>query len=323
LPFVHSVVTLAVREAEASISAELVSRDKENDMHTPNSPSGMTIPCGFVVALALALGAAWFGSSAVSANGDGTHGFRLGGTAQHAYDPENPANDVIKIDTTSPDPDCNPMLAQDCLFGTVSRTLNTRIAFLDNMVEFKAYFKAPRGCGGGSPRIQLAIDLNGDGMSDGNAFGHFGPLPFGGGCPPPGVWHYEDLTDLAPRWDVSQLIGIGELILPPNTNPQMIPWDLMEMLVSTFPNHKVCSGALVDDSGWTPTAEGVAYYDLLSLGRATWVDRADTAGRGFARGCVAPDHDDDKHDGDCDKDHDNDHEDHDYDHKRRELWGND
>ncbi len=93
------------------------------------------------------------------------------------------------------------------------------------------------------------------------------------------------------------------------------------VLTTLFPNHKVCSGALVDDSGWMPVAEGVAYYDLISLGRATWHAHTDTAGRGFAKGCAAADHPDDDHDGDCDRDHDVDDDDHEYDRKRRERWG--
>jgi hypothetical protein len=275
----------------------------------------------------VALGIAFVlgGAAIVGANGSGgftsNDGFLLGGTAVHAVDPENPANDVIKIDTTSPAPECTPALAQNCLFGTVSRTLNTKIALLDNEIEMKAYFQMPRlGCGGGSPRIQLAIDLNGDGVSDGNAFGNYGPLAFGGGCPPPGVWQYQDLTDLAPRWDVTQLAGPGELVLPIGQNAFTVPWDVMELAITTaFPNHKVCSGALVDDSGWFPAAEGVAYYDLVSLGR-TWEDRRDTAGLGFAVGCGKPDTDDDHVDGDCDRDHDYDHDDHDYDRRRRDRW---
>lgn len=216
-------------------------------------------------------------------------GFLLLGTAQRAQDPENPANDVIRIDTTSPAPECNPALALNCRFGTVSRTLNVEIAKLDNMVELKAYFQPPRvGCGGGSPRVQLAIDLDGDGRSNGNAHGNYGPGPFGAGCPPPGVWHYEDLTDTSPRWDVTQLVGPGELVLPPGQNPFLVPWPLLEALVSAFADHQVCTGALVDDSGWFPPAEGVAFYDIVSLGNATWANRRDTADRGFARGCRRP-----------------------------------
>jgi len=60
---------------------------------------------------------------------------------------------------------------------------------------------------------------------------------------------------------------------------------------------------LVDDSGWTPEAEGIAHYDILSLGRGTWEDWSDSAGRGFAKGCTAPDHGDDDHVGDANHDH--------------------
>jgi hypothetical protein len=257
-------------------------------------------------------------------DGDDGGGFLLGGAAQHAQDPENPANDVIKIDTTSPAPECNPALAQNCIFGTVSRTLNIKIGQLDNMLEFKAYFQSPRvGCGGGSPRIQLAIDLDGDGVSNGNAHGNFGPLPFGGGCQPPNTWDYQDLTDAAPRWDVTQLIAPGELVLPPGTNSNLVPWPLLEMLVSTFSDHLVCSAALVDDSGWFPPAEGPAYYDLFSAGRATWVDQSDTAGRGFAMGCGQSAGDDEELEGDHDHDHDVDDDDIQFDQHRREQWGDD
>jgi hypothetical protein len=258
------------------------------------------------VLLALAVG----GATTAGAGGDdddrGDDGFKLGGTAKHAQDPENSANDVIKIDTTSPDATCNPSVVDGCNSGTVSRKLNARIHKLDNMVELKAYFQN-RGCGGGSPRVQLAIDLNGDGQSDGNAHGNFGPAPFGGGCPPQGVWDYQDLTDTAPRWDVTQLTGPGEIVLPGGQNPFLVPWDLLEQLVSGFADHRVCTGALVDDSGWSPGAEGVAFYDIISLGRGTWEDRDDTAGRGFAGRCGRPDKDDDDHDdGDRDDDDDDD-----------------
>jgi len=93
-------------------------------------------------------------------------GFLLGGTAQHARDPENPANEVIRISTLDAP-----------LFGTVSRTLNVKIATLDNQLEFKAYFVPPKTCVGGSPRMQLAIDLNGDGVRMATPLGTSGPSP--------------------------------------------------------------------------------------------------------------------------------------------------
>jgi len=223
----------------------------------------------------------------------GEKGFLLGGTAQNAQDPENPANDVIMINTLAPP-----------YYGTVSRVLGVQIAALDNMLEFKSYFQN-RSCGGGSPRIQLAIDLNGDGVPDGNAFGYTAP-PFAG-CPP-NRWQYDDLTDELPRWDVTQLaassLGFpspGAICTDPRfstipglcpfqTNSGYIPWIVFKtVLTSLFPNHRVCKGALVDDSGWMPAAAGVAYYDIISLGRATWEDHEDSVGRGFAKGCGMPD----------------------------------
>lgn len=257
-----------------------------------------------------------------SSNDDGGGKFLLGGTAQLAQDPENAANDVILINTTA-----GFISFTNYAFGTVSRKLNVKIDKLDNMVEHKAFFVAPKTCFGGSPRIQLAIDLDGDGQSNGNAFGNFGPLPFGGGCALGSIWDYQDLTDLAPRWDVSQLTGVGEIPtpLPGSVNPMLVPWNLLEMLVGAFPNHLVCTGSLVDDTFLPPgpnTMSGIAYYDLFSMGRATWVDRSDIAGRGFAMGCGRPDHDDDDHDGDHDRDHDRDEDDDKYDNDRREREKN-
>ena len=83
----------------------------------------------------------------------------------------------------------------------MSRTLNAKLADLDNVLEFKSYFEN-RSCEGGSPRIQLAIDLNGDGIADGNAFGDTAP-PFHLNSAPNG-WQYGDVTGELPRWDVSR-----------------------------------------------------------------------------------------------------------------------
>jgi hypothetical protein len=221
---------------------------------------------------------------------------------------------------------------QPPLYGTVSRTLNVKIAQLENMLEFKSYFQA-RSCGGGSPRIQLAIDLDGDGISDGNAFGYTAP-PFAG-CPP-NRWQYDDLTDELPRWDLWQLAAGGfpalncsdpaiALVLGPlcpvTTHSGYMPWAVFEALLTAyFPAHRVCSGALVDDSPWFTPAAGVAYYDVISIGRATWEDHEDSIGRGFAHGCGRPPHDDREEDGDKDHDHDRTHHDDEFDGKRHERW---
>lgn len=249
----------------------------------------------------------WALPTHAKADGGCDGGFLLGGTAQHAVDPENPANEVIRISTLDPP-----------LFGTVSRALNVKIATLDNQLELKAYFETVplKTCVGGSPRMQLAIDLNGDGVSDGNAFGYVGSMPFGSGCPS-GVWFYTDLTDLVARWDITQLIGPGEIVLPPLQNPFTVPWDLMESLITTqFPFHRVCSGQLTDDTFGIPGMSGIAYYDLISIGNETWNEWEDTAGRGFAR-CARVDPDDDDDDDDDDRDGDEDDDDREFEENRR------
>jgi hypothetical protein len=245
--------------------------------------------------------------TAAVANGDGGEdGWLLSGTAQLAQDPENPANDVIRIRT-----DVAPF------FGAVSRRVNVKADQLDNMLEFKSWFLLPKTCIGGSPRFQLAIDLDGDGDSDGNAFGDTGVNGSGTGCPSQ-TWLYEDLTGadsvtgLAPpltpstgqvvpneerEWALAQLGG-------PGVPGAGVPWSAAETFLAAFPFHRVCSVALVDDTFGAPGMTGTAYYDIISGGRATFEDRHDIAGRGFAM--CGPVDDDDDGDDDDDEDHDGD-----------------
>jgi len=242
--------------------------------------------------------------------------FFLGGTARLARDPENRANSVIRIRT-----DVEPF------FGTVSRRANVKVRRLDNMLEFKAWFLAPsKSCTGGAPRLQLAIDADGDGRPDGNAFGYFGPSPNFRGCPP-GTWLYEDLTGAGDAAITAPLLFPSTGGVTPN---EELEWDLtqlggtfyntwsqLETFFDAFPHHLVCSVALVDDTFGIPFMSGTAYYDLFSAGRATWKDGDDTFRRGFARGCRDRDHDDDIHPGDVDRDHDQDEGDAGFDSRRR------
>ena len=270
---------------------------------------------------------------------DGNDGWFLSGTAFLAQDPENPNNDVIRIRT-----DVAPF------FGTVSRQLNTKIDKLDNMLEFKSWFQAPKTCIGGAPRFQLAIDLNGDGTSEGNAFGYFGPFPSFAGCPS-NTWLFEDLsgggdtiTGLGPlpstgfttpneelEWDLTQFVCVAPTVPPgPPNDPCIAPqgfvtnWSTAETVVGAFPNHNVCSVALVDDTFGAPGMTGTAYYDIISGGRATFEDRHDIAGRGSAAGCKPPRIGDDDDDDD-DHDHDDDHDDDDdkWDNDRKQRWKDD
>lgn len=78
-------------------------------------------------------------------------------------------------------------------FGGVRRVINAKITQLDEHLTVRYYFVGPKTCGGGSPRIQLAIDTDGEGVSNGNAFGSIGPSPSFTGCQM-NEWVTEDLT---------------------------------------------------------------------------------------------------------------------------------
>lgn len=170
--------------------------------------------------------------------------FTLFGDMQTDTDPENASNEVVSID---------PEFVGD--FGGVNKALpaGTKAEDIDNQVNVKYYFVSPKTCTLGSPRISLRIDSDGDGDVDFNAQGNLGPLPFGGGCVT-GTWTFADLTDAAPRWDLSQ--GGGGMTLN---------WDAMELFLSTtYPNYQIIRGTLVED-GYL----GKTYYDLLTIGDCT------------------------------------------------------
>ncbi|MGB2953090.1 MAG: hypothetical protein WBB74_06830 [Gaiellaceae bacterium] len=204
--------------------------------------------------------------------------FKLFGTAKDDTDPENPFNEVISFDTTDP----NAIAGAIKLFGD-----HVKIDMLDNQVETKYYYVG-RTCGGGSTRIQLGISGDGDskfnqfpGGPDQNAFGYLGNMPFGGGCLM-NQWVYEDMTNNAPKWDLSQYAPFGSGAFCTGGNPMTCTWAQMEAFLDTvFPNHRVLNEVLVDDSGsFFAPDRGCAYFDLLSAGARTLTRHDDTSGNG-------------------------------------------
>ena len=231
----------------------------------------LVLLCTVSAGLALDVGAPGWAGSLLSANTDLAaqsapadaqeelpglgHKFELFGGMQDAQDPQNPTNDVIAVDTTGD------------VRGVAYRNLppGIKIPALDHQINLKYYFPA-RTCAGGSPRIQIGIDRNGDGAFDGNAFGYVGHAPFGAGCIT-GEWDIIDMTDNIGRWDLSQFGG-----------GMTMTWDLAEAFItSTYPNHRVIYGSLVDDSaGFAPGSAGLAYYDLLTIENRTLENDQDT-----------------------------------------------
>ena len=206
-----------------------------------------------VVALAGALALALHGLSFAEPGGDQGAKFQLVGGASDSVDPENPTNDVLRFENTT-----------TAAAATRDIRKGTKVEQLDNQVQVRYYFQSPKTCtfAGGTPRIQLAIDTDGDGSSNGNAFGYLGDQPFGGGCPP-NTWDIEDMTNAIPKWDITQFGGGF-------TNT----WDQMEAFFGGFPNHQVLRGALIEDPG----GNGVTFYDSLVIGNRDVNTNSDTAG---------------------------------------------
>jgi hypothetical protein len=192
---------------------------------------------------------------------------------QDDKDPENPTNDTISIDTTGG------------LIGLAFRELppGITIAALDNQLGLKYYF-VNRSCGGGSPRLDLLIDTNGDRNftqpPDIVAHGHVNP-PSTVGCPM-NEWVYENMADhTSKRWETTPLAPVG---CGPGGAPTMCTWDELEMRVSAmFPNHRIPSGFLLDgESCGFPFLPGCgkAHYDLVTIENRTLENDQDTVKNG-------------------------------------------
>lgn len=192
------------------------------------------------------------------------HKFELIGAMVDDDDPDNLTNDTISATMTPAN------------FALAFRNLppGIKITALDDQLGFKYFFVAPRSCGGGSPRVTLLVDANGDGnfsQASGDFAAHGHPSPFAG-CPP-NQWVYENLTDNAGRWEVTPggaVIGIP--VFP------FVPWDVLEAAVTAqFPNHKVLGGFIVDDScSFFPASCGKAHYDLLTIENRSLQNDQDT-----------------------------------------------
>jgi hypothetical protein len=185
--------------------------------------------------------------------------FELVGTATFAKDPLIPANYVIAVDNTTG-------------FGGIRRVIDAKITALDEHLTVRYYFVGPKTCGLGSPRIQLAVDIDGDGDSNGNAFGHIGPSPAFTGCQM-NKWVTEDLTislleggQAVGRWDGNQVCA--------GTN--FVTWDIFKACLATvFPNHMVLTALLIEDPA---PFGGVTFYDPITLGYRTLEDASDVSG---------------------------------------------
>ena len=221
--------------------------------------------------------------------------WKLFGNAEMVRDPENQENIVLRIVSVG-------AAGNFASAGAFRDLRHVKIWHLDHQLSFKRAFVAPNTCDGGSPRMTLFIDANGDGRfeqapngPDFAAHGHVRP-PFAGcetSAPTPSgnnpspstlLWRFEDLTDELLRWEVTP----GGVLpgFPPIGGAGGPNWDALEAAISAaFPDHQVLRAMLVEDFNATA---GIAYYDLVTALELTLgtegQENAPNPGPGNARG---------------------------------------
>lgn len=214
-------------------------------------------------------------------DGSGSN-FKIFGDARMTRDPENPANIVLRVDKDGP---------TDLTASGVSRKLrNVQLWQLDHQLNAKYAFVAPHSCGGGSPRMILLIDVNGNGRfrtSEGDfaANGQVNPPVFsacptsavtpnsGGPAPSTLLWRFEDFTDEGTRWEITP--GGATATIPGFPPYPGATWDVLEQVISTaFPGHRVLEALFLEDFNNTPG--GTSYYDLITIHDLTLGTRGQT-----------------------------------------------
>lgn len=230
--------------------------------------SRLSFGAAVIVWIVLAIFSSFLSVPSLARDSDiGKGKFNLGGTAVADVDPTDATNEVIR------------MSVAEGIFGFVTRDFDkaTQVEDLSSQLSFHFRFASGGSCGGGSPRYQLAIDTDGDGMSNGNAFGYVGPFPSFTGCPDD-TWLFEDLTDASIRWDLTQfndeLAGIGQATVNVLCGSFVCTWGQTLTVFGNFPNHRVLRGSLADDF-FTGSTRGAtdAFYDNIEIGgrKLRWV----------------------------------------------------
>lgn len=204
-----------------------------------------------VLGLAASVAAAQPSPHAPQANGK----FTLSGDgAELIREPGvRPTNHVLRIDTS-----------RDGRYGSISRPLGVAADQLDGQLAFD-YFIASGDCGGGSPRLVLSVDDDGDGQHDFYLVTDGAGSPGWEPCPAAnGAWASFDATD------------DGDTYWRIHPGTDYFTWSQAKAALSE--DARILSGSLVDDSFWTAAAAGVAYYDDVQIGDRTFTGPSDVLG---------------------------------------------
>ena len=115
----------------------------------------------------------------------------LGITAD-AQAPKSPTKDGLATTVAEGNGPAQPQLA-----GPIRSVPTAKGATLHDQLDLE-HFVVARTCGGGTPRFERANDLEGDGVSNGNASGSVGNPPRFAGCDAV-RWSVEDPAEDVPR----------------------------------------------------------------------------------------------------------------------------
>lgn len=186
--------------------------------------------------------------------------FEIGHGATPATDPDpaRAGNAVIQIDNTGD-------------YGVIQRHVALDgLASLDDHLTLSYRFEGAKTCDGGTPRVNLAVDADGNGFNednpvapDGWAYGRLAP---DGTCLS-GQWQTVDMTDTVGRWSLGAFGGGA-----------FATWaEMVALLDADHPGYRVVEIELVEDGPITGSAAGVTYYDDLTFGDRTLSDHGDVA----------------------------------------------
>ncbi len=145
------------------------------------------------------------GGEALAHTYSGTN-FQLFGKAQNLTGGLAPGGSVHLTSQCTTYPDCPYTNITE---SGIDYMPNVPLKF-NQMTDLSTDFRIDGGdCGGGSPRFEISIDTDGDGVSDGNIFVYIGPQPNFVNC----VWGWQntgnltDITNTGLRYDLTDLRG--------------------------------------------------------------------------------------------------------------------
>jgi hypothetical protein len=132
-------------------------------------------------------------------------------------------------------------------FSGASYKVPKKLKFSDILELSTMFDRTDDDCGAGSPRFQVRLDLNGNGVddgspTDGNIFIYLGPYPNFTGCAPGWQSSGNLIQNTELRFDLTQVGGTF--------------YDTYATALALHANKRVLGISLVVDSGWNGPATG-------------------------------------------------------------------